>query len=64
MEAWLKRVHEEVDFNATYAAWMATLPRPGEIFTPEGMTEQEIAMLQGGYLVRLSTPSVGGCHVD
>ena len=52
-EAWLAKIHEDPDFNATFGPWLRTLPERGEIFAPDGMTEEEIAMLQGGPLVRI-----------
>jgi len=64
VEAWLKRVHKEADFNATYAAWMATLPQPGEIFTPEGMTEQEISYRVATWCGSPRPPSVDAMLID
>jgi hypothetical protein len=50
-EAWLAKIHEDPDFNDTFGPWLRTLPEVGDIFAPDGMTREEISMLQGGALV-------------
>ena len=50
-EAWLARVHEDPDINSTFGPWLRVLPEVGEIFAPDGMSAEEISMLQGGLLV-------------
>lgn len=44
--------HGDPHFNATFVPWLATLPRRGEILTADGMSPAEVAMVQGGPLVR------------
>lgn len=46
----MSAVHEDPAFNKTFGVWLKTLPKRGEIFTPDGMSDQEIRMLQGGAL--------------
>jgi hypothetical protein len=67
-EAWLAKIHEDPAFNSTFGPWLRTLPERGEIFAPDGMTEEEIAMLQGGPLVRIHVAAASsklytGCHL-
>lgn len=50
-DAWLQRVHGEIAFKSSFAAFLAVLPRLGEVLTPDTMSEVELAMLQGGPLV-------------
>lgn len=50
-DAWLQRVHGDGAFNGSFAAFLAVLPRLGEVLTPDTMSEVELAMLQGGPLV-------------
>jgi hypothetical protein len=49
--ALLERIHEDPHFNSTFAAWLAVLPTREELLTPEGMTDEEIDLMQGGTLV-------------
>lgn len=51
MDAWLRLLHETPRFNASFAPWLALLPRPGELLLPATMSEEEVAMLQGGPMV-------------
>ena len=53
----LKLLHGAPEFNKTFATWLAALPEQGSIFQPEGMSEHELALLQGGYLVWPSIPA-------
>lgn len=52
VEAWLTMQHGDPHFNATFGPWLATLPKRGEILTADGMSPAEVAMIQGGPLVR------------
>ena len=54
-ESMLQRLHRDRDFNVTFATWLAVLPEQGSIFQAEGMPEQELDLLQGGYLVCICT---------
>lgn len=54
-EAFLARLHGDIDFNATFRPWLAGLPVRGDIFGPEAWSGAEIRMLQGGDLVCPST---------
>lgn len=53
----LQLLYGNPDFNKTFATWLAVLPEQGSIFQPEGMSEHELALLQGGYLVWPSSPA-------
>jgi hypothetical protein len=59
-EAWLAKIHEDPGFNSTFGPWLRTLPERGEIFAPDGMMEDEMAMLQGGPLVRIHSLCTSG----
>ena len=66
MEGWLEALHDDgtfnATFNATYKTWLATLPRQGDIMSADGMTDEEISMLQGGPLVsRLTEEGLMAC---
>jgi hypothetical protein len=51
VDAWLRLLYETPGFNASFAPYLALLPKPGELLLPATMREDELAMLQGGALV-------------
>lgn len=56
LDAWLALLYDTPGFNASFAPYVALLPKPGELLLPATMDAGELAMLQGGPLVR-TTPS-------
>jgi hypothetical protein len=54
VDAWLRLLYDVPEFNASFAPYLALLPKPGELLLPATMCEEELRMLQGGPLVRLA----------
>lgn len=50
LDAWLGLLYDTPGFNASFAPYVALLPKPGELLLPATMDEGELAMLQGGPL--------------
>lgn len=51
VEQWLS-LREGAGFRATWAVWLAMLPREGELLVPATLSDAELAVLGGGALVR------------
>lgn len=47
----VERLRLDAQFNATFAPYLAALPGPGEVLSPELFTEDDLAVLQTPELV-------------